>query len=70
VLTKNGLHTLADVVIVDPTCVDLLPQSCTIQGFATSDIAQVKERSYCDQHPTYQFLPLAIEVFGASPQTS
>jgi hypothetical protein len=76
VLTKNGLHTFADVVIIDPTCVDLLLRSCTTQGFATSDIVQVKERvqakemSYCDQHPTYQFLPLAIEVFGASPKIS
>ncbi len=69
-LTKNDIHTLVDTIIANPMQVDLLPQSCTIQGFATSDIAQVKERSYCDQHPTYQFLPLAIEVFGASPQTS
>ncbi len=69
-LTKDGLHTLVDIVIVNPTCVDLFPQSCTTQGFATSNIAQAKERSYYDQHPTYQFLPLAIEVFGASPQTS
>ncbi len=69
-LTKDCFHTLANVVIVDPTCVDLFPRSCTTQGFATCDIAQVKERSYYDQHPTYQFLPLAIEVLGASPQTS
>jgi hypothetical protein len=43
--------------------VDLPPQSCTIQRFATSNATQAKERSYCDQHPTNQFFPLANEVF-------
>jgi hypothetical protein len=27
-------------------------------------VAQTKEWSYLDQHPTHQFLPLAIEVSG------
>jgi hypothetical protein len=67
VFTKDGLHTLANIINVNLTCVDLFPQSCTTQGFVTSNIAQVEEKSYYDQHPTYQFLPLAIKVFGASP---
>jgi hypothetical protein len=37
---------------------------CAIRGFATSKAVQVKERSYCDQHPINHFLPLTIEVFG------
>jgi hypothetical protein len=28
------------------------------------DVAQAKERSYHNRHPTDQFLSLAIEVFG------
>jgi hypothetical protein len=28
VLTKDGIRTLRDIVIVDPMRVDLLPQSC------------------------------------------
>jgi hypothetical protein len=28
------------------------------------DVIQNKERSYCNSHPTDQFLPLTIEVFG------
>jgi hypothetical protein len=28
VLTKNDIHTLANVVITDPTWTNLLPQSC------------------------------------------
>jgi hypothetical protein len=31
VLTKDGIHTLIDIVIVDQTRVDLLPQSCTLK---------------------------------------
>jgi hypothetical protein len=45
-LTKDGIHTLADVIIVDLIRTDLLPQSCAIQGFATFDVAETKERSY------------------------
>jgi len=67
VFTKDGLHTLANIVNVDLKCVDLFPQSYTTQGFVTSNIVQVEEKSYYDQHPTYQFLPLTIKVFGASP---
>jgi len=48
VLIIDGIRTLANVVIVDPTCVDPFPQSCTIQGFATFDVAQAKEMNYCD----------------------
>jgi hypothetical protein len=54
VFTKDGVCTLAD----------LLPWSCTIQGFAAFNATQTKERSYCNWHPIDQFLPLAIEVFG------
>ncbi len=38
VFNKNGIRILADVVIVDPMRVDLLPWSCATQRFATSDI--------------------------------
>jgi len=61
--TKDSIRTLVKVVIVDPTQVDLHPQSCTTQGFVASNVAQAKKRSYHDQHPTNQFLPLVVEVF-------
>ncbi len=63
-LIKDGIRTLIDIVIVDPTWVNLLPQFCDTQRFATSNAVQVKERSYCDQHLVDQFLLLAVEVFG------
>ncbi len=62
--TKDGIHTLVKIVIADPTQMDLLPRSCATQGFVASDVAQVKEWSYHDQHLVDQFLPFAMEVFG------
>ncbi len=62
--TKDGIRTLVNVVITDPTNVDLLLQSCTTQGILASDMTQAKERSYHDQHHIDQFLLLAIEIFG------
>jgi hypothetical protein len=64
VCTKNGIHTLANVVIVDPIQMDLLPQFFTIQGFVISNAVQTKERSYHNRHPINQFFHIAIEVFG------
>jgi hypothetical protein len=64
VLTKDGICTLTDIVIIDPTQTNLLPQSCATQGFATSDTTQAKEKNYRNQHPTDQVFPLVIEVFG------
>jgi hypothetical protein len=64
VLIKNGIRTLANVVIVDPTQMNLLPRSYTTQGFVASDAVEAKERSYCNRHLTNQFFPLVIEIFG------
>jgi hypothetical protein len=50
--TKDGIRTLADVVIVNPMQADLLPQFCTTQKFVTFDAIQAKEKSYCIRHPT------------------
>jgi hypothetical protein len=63
-LTKDGILTLANFVIIDRTCVDLLPRSCTIQGFVASNATQAKERNYHDQHHIDQLLFLTIEIFG------
>jgi len=43
---------------------DLFFRSCATQGFYAFDVPQAKERSYHDQCPTNQFLPLIIEIFG------
>jgi hypothetical protein len=50
VLTKDDIHTLVDVVIIDPTQMDLFPRFYTTIGFDAFDAAQAKERSYYDRH--------------------
>jgi hypothetical protein len=64
VLTKNEICTLTNIVIVDPTQVDLFCRFCFTQGFVASKAVQAKQKSYHNQHPTNHFLPLVIEVFG------
>jgi hypothetical protein len=63
-LTKDNIHTLTNIVITNPTWADFFPQSCTTQGFTSSNASQSQKMSYCDQHSINQFLPLTIEVFG------
>jgi hypothetical protein len=64
VLTKDGIQTLADIVIIDPTGMDLVFWFFVIQEFVISNMVQAEERSFRIAHPINQFLPLAIEVYG------
>ncbi len=61
--TKDSICTLANIVIADPMQTNLFLQSCATQEFAASNGLKPK-KNYCDQHPTNQFLPLAIKIFG------
>jgi hypothetical protein len=63
VFTKDTICTLANIVIANPTQIDLFIWSCTSQGFVTSDVFQTKERNYHNQHLIDQFFLLAIKVF-------
>jgi hypothetical protein len=51
---KDGIHTLANLVIGDPMHVDQFPQSWTTQEFVASNVTQAKERNYHNQHPIDQ----------------
>jgi hypothetical protein len=64
VFTKDGICTLVDIVIANPTWTYLLPQFYITQGFVAFDVVQTKERSYHNWHPSDQSLLLAIEMFG------
>jgi hypothetical protein len=48
VLTKDDICTLVNIIIANPTQMDLLSQSCTTQGFAAYNAFQTKGRNYCD----------------------
>jgi hypothetical protein len=50
-LTKDGIHTLVDVIIIDPTRANLLPSSCEAQIFAAIDAVQAKAKSYMTNTP-------------------
>jgi hypothetical protein len=56
-LTKDGIRTLANVVIVDSTRVDLFPQSYATQGFVALDAIQAKEKSYRTNTPLINSSP-------------
>jgi hypothetical protein len=45
VFTKDGIRTLGNVFIVDPTPKDLLLQSCTTQEFVAFHVTQVKKKT-------------------------
>jgi hypothetical protein len=46
VLTKDEIHTLINVVIVNPTRAYLFPQFDATQKFITYDATQAKEKGY------------------------
>lgn len=54
-LTKDGIRTLVEFVIVDSTKANLFCRYYITQGFVAFKIAQAKERSYHDQHLTNLF---------------
>jgi hypothetical protein len=49
--TKDDIHTIVDIVIINPMRIGSLPQSCATQGFVTFGAAQAKKRSYPNFHP-------------------
>jgi hypothetical protein len=48
VFITNGTHILADVVIVDPICVNLVSQAVFFQRMTITNVVQTKIVSYCD----------------------
>jgi hypothetical protein len=68
VLIADGIHTLADIVIVDPTHADLVSQATFSQGMVVTIVAQANIMSYCNRHPKDDFIPLTIKIFGCLHQ--
>jgi hypothetical protein len=57
VLIKDGIRTLVDIVIVDPTRVYLLPWTCAPQGFVAFDAAQAKKKKLSQSTSHYSIPP-------------
>ncbi len=49
--TKDGIRTLINVVIANPTWANSLHLFCTIQKFATSNVAQAKNKKLSQPTP-------------------
>ncbi len=50
---QRQVHTLVDIIIMDLTHANLLSQMISILGFATCNVAQMKEKNYkTDTHKT------------------
>ena len=58
-------HTLVDVVIADPTRVDLVARATVVLEHAASKVARQQERHYSGRPRGDTFIPIAIETYGA-----
>ena len=58
-------HTLLDVVIEDPTRVDLVTRASAVPQHAASEVARQKARHYIGRLRRDTFIPIAIETYGA-----
>jgi hypothetical protein len=67
-LLIDGICTLANVVIINPTQVDLVSQTTSFHRVVTKMVTQAKEGFYHNQNPINTFFPLAIKVFGCIHQ--
>jgi hypothetical protein len=64
VFIADGIHTLVDIVIIDPTHAHLVSQVTSSQGMVVTIAAQAKLVSYYNRHPKDDFIPLTIKIFG------
>jgi len=63
-ITKNSFWTLANVVIIDPTHIDLVQHALTMIMCAITIIVQNKAWSYTKWAPGDDFIPLAIKTYN------
>jgi hypothetical protein len=62
-ITKNSFWTLTNVVIIDPTHINLVQHALTTTMHAITIIVQNKAWSYTKWTPRDDFIPLAIKTY-------
>ncbi len=67
-LIVDGIRTLANVFIVDPTHANFVSQTTYSQGVDATITTQTKIVSHCDQHHEDDFIFLVVEIFGCLHQ--
>jgi hypothetical protein len=70
VFLVDGIHTLVDVIIVDPTWANLVSWVAFSRGVVVIVAVHVKEGLYYNSYPMDMFFFLAIEIFGCFQQWS
>jgi hypothetical protein len=63
-LLVDDVHTLANIIIIDPTRVDLVSWTIIFCGGIMTIVVQMKDGLYHDQFPINMFFPLDMKVFG------
>jgi hypothetical protein len=63
VLLVDGIHTLVDVIIIDPVQAYLVLCVVSFCEVVATMAIQAKERLYHNWHITNAFFPLTMEVF-------
>ncbi len=63
VLSIDGVYKLVNVIITNPTWIDLVSWGVLSRGVVATIMTQTKDGFYRDQFLMDIFLPLAIEVF-------
>jgi hypothetical protein len=64
VITKNSFRTLTDVVVVNPTRINLVQHVSTMTMHAVIVTLQNKAQSYIEQVLGDDFIPLAIKTYS------
>ncbi len=59
----DRVHILIDVIIVDPTWIDLVPRTTISEGVVGTIVTQTEDKLYHDRHPKDMFLPFVVEIF-------
>jgi hypothetical protein len=63
VITRNSFQTLVDIIIVNPTCTNLVQHALMMTMHVTTIATQNKAQSYTQRAPIDDFIPLVIETY-------
>ncbi len=62
VFIGDGIHILANVIIVDSTHVDFVSQVISSKEMIATIIVHAKVVSYCNWHPEDDFISQVVEI--------
>jgi len=64
VITKDNFKTITNIVIIDPTCINLVQDVSTMTMYAMIVASQKKAQSYIERVPRDDFILFAIETYN------